>query len=174
MRRSRGIEALDPELGALVDTRFDRARAEARGVLPDGPFRGVPMLVKDGVQHSAGDRYQHGMRFLRDREHRSPADTELVRRYRAAGFVILGRTKVPELTAAPTTEPLAHGPGAQPLEPRAQHRGLERRVGRGGGVAHGSGCPRQRHGRFDPHPRVLLRAGGAEAEPPPQQSRSAR
>ncbi len=101
-------------LGALVDTRFERARDEARAGLPDGPFRGVPMLVKDAVQHSAGDRYQHGMRFLRDHEYRSPADSELVRRYRAAGFVILGRTKVPELTSSSTTEPLAHGPARNP------------------------------------------------------------
>ena len=56
------IEALDPRVGALVDTRFHRARDEARGPLPDGPFRGVPMLVKDGVQHSAGDRYHELVR----------------------------------------------------------------------------------------------------------------
>jgi amidase len=108
------IETLDPAIGALVDTRFERAREEAAGTLPDGPFRGVPMLVKDGVQHSEGDRYQHGMRYLRDRAYRSTEDSELVRRYRAAGFVILGRTKVPELTSATTTEPLAHGPAHNP------------------------------------------------------------
>lgn len=111
------IEKLDPQLGALVDTRFERARAEAEGALPDGPFRGVPMLLKDAVQHSAGDRYQHGLRFLRDREYRSPADTELTRRYKAAGFVVLGRTKVPEMTCAPTTEPLAHGACRNPWNP---------------------------------------------------------
>lgn len=42
----RAIEAQDPALGALVDTRFARARAEAAGPLPDGPFTGVPMLVR--------------------------------------------------------------------------------------------------------------------------------
>jgi amidase len=107
-------EALDPVIGALVATRFERATAEAAGPPAAGPFRGVPMLVKDAVQHSEGDRYQHGMRFLRDRPWRSPADTELVRRYRAAGFVQIGRSKVPELTRAPTTEPLAHGPARNP------------------------------------------------------------
>jgi amidase len=113
----RAIEAQDPALGALVDTRFERARAEATGPLPDGPFTGVPMLVKDAVLHSEGDRYQHGMRFLRDRPWRSPADSELMRRYRAAGFILLGRTKVPELTLAPTTEPLAHGSCRNPWDP---------------------------------------------------------
>src|SRR5882757_3291253 len=81
------IEALDPRLGALVDTRFERAVAEASAGLPDGLFTGVPMLVKDAVQQSEGDLYQHGMRFLRDKRWRAPEDTELVRRYRAAGFV---------------------------------------------------------------------------------------
>jgi len=110
------IERLEPELGALVDTRFEQAREEAAGELPDGPFRGVPMLLKDAVQHSAGDRYQHGLSALRDREFRSPEDSELVRRYRAAGFIVLGRTRVPEMTLAPTTEPLAHGPSRNPWQ----------------------------------------------------------
>jgi amidase len=107
-------EQLDPVLGVLVDERFDRAREEAQRVRPGAPFAGVPFLVKDAVQHSEGDLYQHGMRFLRDRPWRSPADTELVRRYRAAGFIQIGRSKVPELTASPTTEPLAHGPARNP------------------------------------------------------------
>ncbi len=120
----RRVEALDPVFGAMVSTRFDRALSEAAAGPPSGgdgadaPFLGVPMVVKDAVQHSEGDPYQHGMRFLRDRSWRSPADTELVRRYRAAGFVIVGRSKVPELTTAPTTEPLAHGPARNPWNPR--------------------------------------------------------
>jgi amidase len=111
------IRRLDPQLGALVAERFDRARAEAAGELPDGPFRGVPFLLKDAVQHSAGDRYQHGMAFLRDNPWVSPADSELTRRYRASGLVLLGRTKVPEFTISPTTEPLAHGPARNPWDP---------------------------------------------------------
>ncbi|MGA4538381.1 amidase [Uniformispora flossi] len=111
------IERLDPALGALVAERFDEARAEAGGELPDGPFRGVPFLLKDAVQHSAGDRYQHGMTFLRDNPWVSPEDSELTRRYRAAGLVLLGRTKVPEFTISPTTEPLAHGPSRNPWDP---------------------------------------------------------
>jgi amidase len=108
------IEKLDPLLGAVVHERFDRARDEARGVLPDGPFTGVPFLLKDAVQHSAGDRYQHGMRLLRDAPYISPADTELAARYRRAGVVFLGRTTTPELTVSVTTEPLAHGPARNP------------------------------------------------------------
>jgi amidase len=110
------IERLDPHLQALVDTRFDRARAEAEGQLPDGPFRGVPFLLKDAVQHSEGDRYQHGSTFLRDHPLVSEADTGLTRRFRTAGFVLVGRTKVPELTLSPTTEPLAFGPTHNPWD----------------------------------------------------------
>jgi amidase len=110
------IEELNPVLGAVVHERFDRARAEARGPLPDGPLRGVPFLLKDAVQHSAGDRYQHGMRLLRDHAFVSPADTELTARYRRAGLVQLGRTTVPELTVATTTEPLAHPPARNPWD----------------------------------------------------------
>ena len=110
------IEQLNPTLGAVVHERFARARAEARGPLPDGPLRGVPFLLKDAVQHSAGDRYQHGMRLLRDNPWVSPADTELTARYRRAGLVQLGRTTVPELTVATTTEPLAHPPARNPWD----------------------------------------------------------
>lgn len=110
----RRITDLDPTLGVIVDERFDRAGHEAAGVLPDGPFRGVPILLKDAALTSAGDRCQHGMRFLRDHPWRASGDAELVRRLKAAGFVVLGRTKVPELSVSPTTEPLAHGPTRNP------------------------------------------------------------
>jgi amidase len=107
------IERLDPFVNALVFRRFERARKEATG--HDGSvFGGVPFLLKDAVQHSAGDRYQHGMRFLRDHPWTSPHDSELTRRYRAAGLVLLGRTNVPELTVSSTTEPLAFGPTRNP------------------------------------------------------------
>jgi amidase len=41
------IEALNPRLDAVIRTRFEQARAQAAGALPDGPFRGVPILLKD-------------------------------------------------------------------------------------------------------------------------------
>jgi amidase len=110
------IERIDPSVNALVFRRFDRARQEA-AVGRDGAFAGVPFLLKDAVQHSEGDRYQHGMRFLRDHPWTSPHDSELTRRYKAAGFVLLGRTNVPELTMSSTTEPLAFGPTRNPWSP---------------------------------------------------------
>jgi amidase len=108
------LSALEPQLQMLVYERFERARAEAAGTLPDGPFRGVPFLVKDAVQHSTEDPYRHGLAALKASTWRSPHDTELARRYREAGFVFLGRTKVPELTMSATTEPLGYGPAHNP------------------------------------------------------------
>jgi amidase len=108
------LEALEPRLQLLVSESFERARKEAAGALPDGPLRGVPFLLKDAVQHSEGDPYGHGLASLKGISWRSPHDTELARRYRRAGLVLLGRTKVPELTMSSTTEPLAYGPAHNP------------------------------------------------------------
>lgn len=111
------IERLDPSLGAIVYRRFEQARIEAAALPQEGPFRGVPFLLKDAVVHSRGDRYQHGLRALRDHPWHCSNDSELVRRYRSAGLVILGRTAVPELTLAATTEPSAFGPVRNPWDP---------------------------------------------------------
>ena len=108
------LTALEPQLQCLASASFDRARTQAAGDLPPGPFRGVPFLLKDAVQHSEGDPYRHGLGALASSEWRAPHDSELARRYRAAGFVLLGRTKVPELTMSSTTEPLAYGPAHNP------------------------------------------------------------
>jgi amidase len=108
---------LDPSVNALVFRRFEQARNEAAAEHHGSAFGGVPFLLKDAVQQSEGDRYQHGMRFLRDHPWTSPHDSELTRRYRAAGLVLLGRTNVPELTVSSTTEPLAFGPTRNPWSP---------------------------------------------------------
>ena len=104
------IERLDPALNAVIIPLFAKAREAAAGAdLPDGPFRGVPMLVKDAVAHTAGDPYHCGMRVLKEAGWREQADTWLVARYRAAGFVICGKTNLPELATSATTQPAAYG-----------------------------------------------------------------
>jgi amidase len=103
------VEALNPQLNAVIYDRSEKARAEAAGPLPDGPFRGVPMLLKDAVAHTAGDPYHCGMRALKEAGWIEHEDTWLVERFRAAGFVIVGKTNTPELASAATTEPLAYG-----------------------------------------------------------------
>jgi amidase len=111
------IEALDPQLNAVIHRQFDQAREQAAGSLPDGPFRGVPFLVKDlDNSHEAGQPYHAGTRYLQKHGYVATEDSELIRRYRAAGLVITGRTNCPELGLQPTTEPATHGPTRNPWD----------------------------------------------------------
>lgn len=111
------IEAVNPELNAVITPLFDRARAQAAsGALPAGPFRGVPFLLKDLSCHSAGDPFHEGMRFLKERGWTESDDTALAARFRAAGLVVLGKTNTPELGILPTTEPAAYGPTRNPWD----------------------------------------------------------
>ncbi|MBI4885092.1 MAG: amidase [Actinobacteria bacterium] len=108
------IEAANPELNAVIITWFDEARATAAGELPSGPFRGVPTLLKDLWAHFAGQPLTNGCQALKDTMPRSEVDTTLVSRFRAAGFVIAGRTNSPEFGSLPTTEPTAWGATRNP------------------------------------------------------------
>ena len=60
------MEATDPQLHALTITWFDHAREVAAGELPDGPFRGVPFLLKDLYASYAGQTLSNGNRALKD------------------------------------------------------------------------------------------------------------
>lgn len=106
------IEALNPRLNAVIHPMYEQARATARGPIPGGPFRGVPFLVKDLVSTVAGEPFRCGSRFLRD--YTPPADSELVRRYRAAGLILTGKTSTPEFGLTPFTEPERFGPTRNP------------------------------------------------------------
>jgi amidase len=110
------IEAVDPHLDAVVRERFDAARAEAAGELPDGPFRGVPMLLKDMGCHVAGEETAYGLAALRDAGTRWRRTSHLAEAFRAAGFVVLGRTTVPELGTTVTTEPASGPPARNPWD----------------------------------------------------------
>ncbi len=111
------LEALNPRLNAVILPSLDAARAAAASAdLPRGPFRGVPFLLKDLLCYTAGDPYHMGTRVLRDADFRAPHDTYLAARFRAAGFVFLGRTNTPELGTLPTTEPAVYGPTRNPWD----------------------------------------------------------
>jgi len=96
------IESVDPQLNAVVHRMFEKAREQAKGELPDGPFRGVPMVVKDfdgfvkDVPFTAGTRFLDG--FVPDH------DAEAIARLRRAGLVFLAKTNLPELAIIGTTE----------------------------------------------------------------------
>jgi len=109
------IEALNPQLDAVIRPRFDAARQEAAGDIPDGPFRGVPFLLKDLGAHVAGEPTAHGLRALH--EVKRPVTSYLAERFRAAGFITLGRTNVPELGTTVTTEPRGFPPARNPWNP---------------------------------------------------------
>src|SRR5687768_1086717 len=78
------IERLNPQLNAVITTLFDQARAQARSPTPPhGPFRGVPLLLKDYLCEVAGTPYYEGMQFLRNHGWRSAHDTHLAAKLRA-------------------------------------------------------------------------------------------
>ena len=99
----------------MIHELFERARREAAGALPDGPFRGVPFLLKDLGAELAGTPVQRGPGLLR-RLPLAPTTQALTQRYIDAGFVICGKTNTPELGILPTTEPHRFGPSRNPWD----------------------------------------------------------
>lgn len=110
------IEALNPQLNAVIHERFEAARSDAAGDLPDGPFRGVPTLFKDLMCAIEGEPYHEGLRPLKEAGYRAPATDNLARRLLASGLVCVGRTNTPEIGLVPTTEPPAYGPTRNPWD----------------------------------------------------------
>ncbi|UCF79786.1 MAG: amidase [Candidatus Eiseniibacteriota bacterium] len=106
------IERLNPGLNAVVTSMYDQARAAVSWKLPEGPFTGVPFLLKDLSASYAGVRMTSGSalrkKFVPDH------DSELVVRLKRSGLVVLGKTSTPEFGILPTTEPLLFGPCRNP------------------------------------------------------------
>lgn len=108
------IDRCDPVLNAVISRQFAAACDEAAAQLPEGPFRGVPILLKDLGAVQAGVPYCEGTAFAKAAQYRGEHDGYLVQRFKRAGFVVLGRTNTPELGTAITTEPRAFGPTRNP------------------------------------------------------------
>jgi amidase/6-aminohexanoate-cyclic-dimer hydrolase len=106
------LEERNPKLNAVVIPMIDEARAAAAGDLPDGPFRGVPFLLKDLHLLASGARTSFGCRLFEDfvADH----DSEIVTRYRKAGLVIFGKTASPEFGLTTTTESKLFGETRNP------------------------------------------------------------
>ena len=96
------IERSNPKLNAVVYKAYDEARAAAKGALPDGPFKGVPFLIKDINMPVKGWPMTNGSAYMKN--YVSPEDGELTRRYRASGVVLVGKTNTPEFGIPGTTE----------------------------------------------------------------------
>lgn len=105
------IEKHNPALNAVVTRMYDQGRAAAKAPA-DGPFKGVPFLLKDilgdyeGVPTQSGSRFMSGMPATRD--------STLTARFKKAGVVVLGKTNVPEFGLLPTTESAFYGPAHNP------------------------------------------------------------
>jgi amidase len=109
------IERHNPVLNAVVHQAFDSARRTAAAGPPEGPFRGVPFLVKDLNCDVGGMPRTDGCVALRDRV---PAeDGELAKRWRSAGLVLAGKTNTPEFGITGTTESRLFGPCRNPWNP---------------------------------------------------------
>ncbi|MDF2629264.1 MAG: amidase [Symbiobacteriaceae bacterium] len=105
-------QRLNPALNAVIHPMYDTARAAAGGALSEGPFRGLPFLLKDLIEACAGAPTTSGSRACRSFV--PAADSESVRRYKQAGVVILGKTNTPEFGLVAYTEPALFGPTRNP------------------------------------------------------------
>lgn len=106
------VEALNPALNAVIEPIFDAARAAIGRGLPEGPFTGVPYLIKNLHAPAAGTVLSSGSRFAAGTV--CDFDSETVARLRRAGFVIAGRTNSPEFGMNASTEPAFYGPTHNP------------------------------------------------------------
>ena len=105
-------ERLDPHINAVVIKMYDEARKTAATVVADGPFRGVPFLLKDLGAYYAGSPTTAGCRFFAD--YVSDHDSEIVRRYKQAGLVVFGKSASPEFGLTTSTESTLYGQTRNP------------------------------------------------------------
>ncbi|VTU37124.1 6-aminohexanoate-cyclic-dimer hydrolase [Variovorax sp. PBL-H6] len=108
------IAERNPALNAVVTPMYDAARTAIAAGLPDGPFQGVPFLVKELVASVAGVPTTFGSRLYA--RNLPAADSEVVARMRRAGLVIVGKTNSPEFGLSPTTESLLYGVTRNPWD----------------------------------------------------------
>ncbi len=108
----RAIEAANPALMAVVETYPDRIEGLDEAALGDGPFRGVPFLIKDVFGHEEGRTIEFGSRLCRGMKVDGTA--HLAELFRASGLNILGRSNTPEYSMAGTAENALHGNTSNP------------------------------------------------------------
>ena len=108
------IERVNPTLNGVTIKMYDHARELAQGDIGNGPLAGVPFLLKDFLAEYAGVEYTSSSRFLQgfvpDR------DTELVKRFKAGGFITVAKTNLPEFAIGATTEPRLRGATHNPWD----------------------------------------------------------
>lgn len=107
-------ESLDPAVNALSQKLYDYGRKAVAAGLPEGPFHGVPFLLKDLGAQLDGEITTQGSRLFRD--FRADKDSTLVARYKQAGFAIFGKTTSPEFGFATSTETSLTGETRNPWD----------------------------------------------------------
>ncbi|MBV7518965.1 amidase [Ensifer sp. ENS12] len=122
------IETRNPVLNAVVLNMFVQARSAALDVDSSTPFAGVPFLMKDLLSTVQGVPTSHGNRLWAKLA--AGGDSEIVKRWKKAGLIILGKTNTPEFGLTPYTESETFGPARNPWD-------LERTPG---GSSGGSGA----------------------------------
>lgn len=100
-------EAVNPKLNAIVLKHYDLARKATKQGLPDGPFKGVPFLLKDLGMSFKGTITTNGSVFFKNAV--SSYNSTLVQRYQKAGLVIFGKTHSPEFGGSPSSESTLFG-----------------------------------------------------------------
>jgi len=124
------IERLNPELNSVIYPRYEKARVKARAskASQGGIFRGVPFLMKDLSEMVAGEPTSWGWKALKDARFVARSISHVAEKFRAAGFITLGQTTVPEWGPSIATETAAWGATRNPWN-------LERGVGGSSGGA---------------------------------------
>jgi hypothetical protein len=139
------IETLNPKLNAVVHKMYDRALEQAQSPV-DGPFSGVPFMLKDLLSWYAGEPITSGSRFFKGWI--PPYDTEMVKRYRRSGVIVVGKTNTPAGALRPDCKSMEHGSHHRRVVGRFRRRGRERNGSMGG---------RRRRWRIHSHPRIDVR-----------------
>ena len=158
------IAALEPAVNAFVDVDREGALKAAAAIEPgdERPFAGVPIAIKN-------NRAVRGLRLTRCAdlmgEFVAQHDHSVVRRLRAAGFVVVGTTALPEWGILPVTEPRRGGPARNPWDLDAHARRVVGRLGGRGRRRHGPDRARQRRRRIAEDPGGVLRPRRPEAVP---------
>ncbi len=105
-------EAVNPQINAIIHPLYEEARAAAKNVDTSAPFAGVPYLVKDLGPEVKGAPKRTGSKAYEG--YISADDSAVVRKMRAAGLLIFGKTNTPEFGLTPFTEPTLFGPTHNP------------------------------------------------------------
>jgi len=109
---ARAVDAFNPDVNAVVETYSDRIERLDERSLGDGPFRGVPFLMKDVFGHEKNRRMEFGSRLCRGMV--TLQDSFYCEMVRAAGVNIIGRSAAPEYSMSGTTETALYGNTSTP------------------------------------------------------------